>query len=103
LPEDTIGGIRRILQDLIAPEVGRLHERVASVSSECVRLGEDIKTNRAEIKDIWGEIRKFGERIAKVEGRIENVKEEVVAKAILEFQRRSQPQSTPPALPAGEQ
>ncbi|HEX9942178.1 MAG TPA: hypothetical protein VGG03_09190 [Thermoanaerobaculia bacterium] len=99
MPDDKIGAIRQLLQDLIAPAVGRIEERVGSLAGECVRLGGDLETNRGEIKELWQALSEDRERIARVEGRFDSVKEELVAKVQLELARRLPPPSGATALP----
>lgn len=103
MPDDRIGTIRTLLQDLIAPTVGRIEERVGSLAGECVKLGKDIEINRGDIKELWQALAEHRERIARVEGRFESVKEELVAKVQLELARRLSPPSAAAALPEPDQ
>lgn len=97
---------------MVAPTVGRIDEKVSNLSTECVRLGEDIAENRKDIKELWRQIGESRENFARVEGRIENIKEELAAKVELDMTRHLQAQnpqaiplqsqSSPPALPPSE-
>lgn len=103
MADDKIGAVRQLLQDLIAPAVTRTEERVAHLAEACVSLGRDLESNRHDIKELWQAIADQRERIARVEGRFDSVKEELVAKVQLELARRLPSASAPPALPDGSE
>ncbi len=90
MPPDRIGGARQLIQDFLAPAVGRLDEKVANISDECVRLATEIERNRGEIKDVWQAVRDSDEKVARAEGRLENVKTEVIATVKLEIMKQFQ-------------
>lgn len=95
---DKIGGARQLIQDLLAPAVSRLEEKVTNVSEECVRLAKDIESNRGEIKEVWQAVRDSNEKVARAEGRLENVKAEVIATVKMELMKQLQ-QNDHTALP----
>lgn len=95
MAEDKIGAVRRLLQDLLAPEISRVDERVLSLSKECIRLSDDIKENGQEIRDLWKEVQRCNEGIARLEGRIENLTEEIVTKVQLAIERADKSRSGP--------
>ena len=97
MPEDKIGGIRQFLQDVIAPSIGVLSEKITTLSNDCLRLGESIKDNQVEIKDIWKTLGNLEKSVARMEGRADNIKEEIAAKMMLEMAKWSQVRTPPPA------
>ncbi|HSL81950.1 MAG TPA: hypothetical protein VLF66_04190 [Thermoanaerobaculia bacterium] len=85
MANDKIGGARQLVQDFLAPAVGRLEERIAGVSDECVRLAREIERNRGEIKELWEATRDNSTKVARAEGRLESVKSEVIATVKLDL------------------
>lgn len=98
MAEDRLGAIRQLLQDLIAPEVGRISTTVGFIAQDCTRLGEDIKNNQDEIKEIWKTIGNVKETVARMDGRVENLKEEVVAKLQVQVERWVRSSNPSPSL-----
>ena len=91
-----------MLQDLIAPQVGRIEERVAALSDATVRLGDDIKDNCAQIKDIWGSLADSREHMKRIDNRMDGLKNEIGAEVKLEIirqysRRQEDQQQLPPA------
>ena len=44
---ETFKGLRGLLEDILAPTVGRLEVRLAALGERCDRMASDIKENRA--------------------------------------------------------
>lgn len=82
-----IGGVRRLLEDILTPSLGRLEERIGALTARCSDLGAAVETNREEIRGIWSYLRdtmaEVRQGMGRLEGRVENVHEEITAKVKL--------------------
>jgi archaellum component FlaC len=87
---ERLGQVRKLFQDLIAPELGRLDERVTALVSRCDDIAREVEWNRNEIKDVWSRLQSLGEKIGHVEGRLEGVKREIVADVQLTLLKQQQ-------------
>jgi flagellar motility protein MotE (MotC chaperone) len=102
-------GLRSLLQDILAPSVGRLDARVEALTDRCERLADEVKENRhahqALLSHLHEQLASLGDRIAKLEGRSEGMKAELVAVLQTEILRASQKPVLPPkpgeSLPSG--
>lgn len=96
---EEIGVVRRLLQDLVAPKVERLEERMGSLSDKCVALAEEIAANREDIKELFQALHQervdVRERVGRMEGRIENLSEEIMAKLKLGILQASSTKELP--------
>ena len=101
---ETAKGVRSLLQDIIAPSVGRLDAEVEALSDRCERLADEIKENRnayqALLAHLGEQLMSLSSRIAKLEGRSEGLKAELVAVLQTEIMKASQRSSAlePPRL-----
>jgi chromosome segregation ATPase len=102
---DTAKGVRSLLQDILAPSLGKLEARVEALAERCERLADEIKENRnahqALLAYLNEQLASLGNRIGKLEGRSEGLKTELVAvlqMEILKASQRSSPQPEPQRL-----
>jgi len=102
---DTAKGVRSLLQDILAPSVGRLNAKVEALTDRCERLADEVKENRsahqALLAHLNDQLASLGNRIGKLEGRSEGLRAELVAvlqSEILKASQRSSPQSEPQRL-----
>lgn len=72
-----LGGIRRLLEDTLAPSVGRLDEKVLNLGRRCSELAKDVEKTNSQVLDLWKHLlNKVEGRLSNVEGRLEGFKEE---------------------------
>jgi chromosome segregation ATPase len=92
---ETAKGLRSLLQDILAPSVGRLDAKVEALTDRCERLADEIKENRnahqALLAYLSDQLASLGNRIGKLEGRAEGLKAELVA--VLQMETDGDPES----------
>jgi uncharacterized small protein (DUF1192 family) len=97
---ETAKGLRSLLQDILAPSVGRLDAKVEALTDRCERLADEIKENRnahqALLAYLSDQLASLGNRIGKLEGRTEGLKAELVAVLQMEILKASQKSSSSP-------
>lgn len=75
----SIKDVRDLFQDLVAPGVARLDERIGGLLEKVEVLAKEVEHNRAEIKELWAEIAIIRDKTSHLSGRLEGVKQEIVA------------------------
>lgn len=74
-------GIRGLLEDILAPTVSRLEERVGALGERCERLASEIQENRgaheALLRHLNEQLGSLNGRLSNLEGRTDGIKAEL--------------------------
>lgn len=91
---ETFKGLRGLLEDILAPTVGRLDIRVAALGERCDRLASEIKENRtaheALLRNLSEQLATLNGRLSKLEGRTDGMKSELTVTLQLEMLKIAQ-------------
>jgi hypothetical protein len=74
---ETFKGLRGLLEDILAPTVGRLEVRVAALGERCDRMASEIQENRiaheALLRDLTVQLASLNARLSRLEGRTDGM------------------------------
>lgn len=108
---ETIKGLRGLLEDILAPSVGRLDVRVEALSESYDQLAAEVKESReahqALMAHVGEQLSTLHGRIGRLEGRSDGLKSELTAVLqveVLKLAQRLQPpfaSHNPERLPPG--
>ncbi len=91
---ETLKGLRGLLEDILAPTVGRLDVRVTALGERCDRLASEIKENRAShealLRNLSEQLAALNGRLSKLEGRADGMKSELTMALQLEMLKIAQ-------------
>ena len=86
---ETFKGLRGLLEDILAPTVGRLEVKVAVLGERCDRMASEIKENRtaheALLRNLTEQMANLSSRLSKLEGRTDGMKSELTLALQLEM------------------
>ena len=108
---ETLKGFRGLLEDILAPTLGRLEVRVAGLAERLDRMAaetkEDLAAQEALLDRLGEQLAILNGRLSKLEGRTEGMKAELTIALQLEILKMAQgfqpiPGSGRGALPAPE-
>jgi outer membrane murein-binding lipoprotein Lpp len=105
---EAVKGLRGLLEDILAPTVGRLDVKVEALSSSYNQLAAEIKENRqahqALMTFVGEQFSTLNGRISHLEGRSDGLRSELTAALQVEIlklaQRRAFAAYSPEQLPA---
>ena len=90
----ALKGLRGLLEDILAPTVGRLEVKVAALGERCEHLASEVKENRsahlALLQHLPEQFSTLNSRLSKLEGRADGMKSELTAALQLEMLKIAQ-------------
>jgi predicted nuclease with TOPRIM domain len=91
---ENLSGLRGLLEDLLAPRVGRLDARVEFLSERCEKLADEIRETReahqALLAHLNEQLTVLHGRLGKLEGRADGLKSELTAAVQIEIFKMAQ-------------
>ena len=91
---ESLSGLRGLLEDLLAPRVGRLDARVEFLGEPCEGLADEIRENREAHQALLAHLNEhltlLHGRLGKLEGRADGLKSELTAVLQIEVFKMAQ-------------